>query len=48
MSKHEKEDDAKKYEGNGYDPQRPIPPKDPGGKHGKPDTDDDDDEGTKK
>jgi hypothetical protein len=45
MSKHGKEDDAKKYEGNGYDPHRPIPSKDPGGKHGKPD---DDDEGTKK
>jgi hypothetical protein len=42
MSRHGKEDDKKKYEGNGHDPNRPVPRKDPGGKHGKPDTDDKD------
>lgn len=41
MSKHEKQNENP-YDGNGYDPNRPIPAKDPGGKHGKPDTDDKD------
>jgi hypothetical protein len=44
MSRHEQEDDRKKYEGNGHDPNRPVPQKDPGGKHGKPDTDDKDED----
>ena len=48
MSRHEKDDDKKRYEGNGHDPRRPVPQKDPGGKHGKPDADDEDDEDTKK
>ena len=48
MSRHEKDDDKKRYEGNGHDPHRPIPQKNLGGKHGKPDTDDKDDEDTKK
>ncbi len=44
MSRHEKDDDRKKYEGNGHDPNRPVPEKDPGGKHGKPDSDDKDED----
>ncbi|MBV9013546.1 MAG: hypothetical protein JO272_16150 [Pseudonocardiales bacterium] len=43
MGKHEKQDPQDKYVGNGHDPHRPIPAEDPGGKHGKPDTDDDQD-----
>ncbi len=37
MSKHEKQDDKDRYDKNGYDPDRPIPGKDPGGKHEKND-----------
>jgi hypothetical protein len=29
MSKHERQDDKNKYEGNGYDPNRPVPQKIP-------------------
>jgi hypothetical protein len=47
MRRYERDDDTKRYEGNGHDPHRPVPQKDPGGKHGKPDTDDKD-EGTRK
>ena len=43
MSRHEREDDQRKYEGNGHDPNRPVPQKDPSGKHGRPDTDEDED-----
>lgn len=39
MSKHEKQDDKDKYIRNGHKP-GPIPAKDPGGKHTKPDEDD--------
>jgi hypothetical protein len=42
MSKHEKQDDEDKYKGNGHDPNRPIPPGDPSGKH------ESDDKGEKK
>jgi hypothetical protein len=31
-----------KYPDNGHDPNRPIPPRDPGGKHGTNDKDDKD------
>lgn len=41
MSKHEPQDDKDKYAKNGYKP-GPIPDKDPGGRHGIPDTDDKD------
>lgn len=41
MSKHDKQDDKDKYTDNGHKPGS-IPPKDPGGKHGKPETDDKD------
>lgn len=44
MTRHEKQDDKDKYEGNGHDPNRPIPRKDPGGKHGQDDHDKNDDE----
>lgn len=27
MSRHEQDDDRKKYEGNGHDPNRPVPEK---------------------
>ena len=40
MSKHEKQDDKDKYIRDGHRP-GPIPAKDPGGKHTKPDEDDD-------
>lgn len=43
MTKHEKHDDKDKYTGNGHDPNRPIPPEDAGGKHGKPDEQGNDD-----
>jgi hypothetical protein len=38
---HEKRDDKDRYEENGHDPNRPIPDKDPGGKHSKDDEEDD-------
>lgn len=47
MSKHEKQDDKDKYVRNGHKPGT-FPSKDPGGKHGKPDTDNKDDKDTKK
>jgi hypothetical protein len=47
MSRHEREDDNKKYAGNGHDPNRSVPQKNPGGKHEKPDTDDKDEDPTK-
>ena len=40
MGRHEKKDDDTAYEGGGPEPQRPLSQKGPGGKHGKPDTDD--------
>jgi hypothetical protein len=43
VTKHEKHDDKDKYTGNGHDPNRPIPPEDAGGKHGKPDEQGNDD-----
>lgn len=46
ISKYDKEDDKSRYEGNGHDPNRPVPQKDSGGKHGEPDTDDKDDKNT--
>ncbi|MGH4008134.1 MAG: hypothetical protein ACRDTH_08265 [Pseudonocardiaceae bacterium] len=48
MSKHEKQDDEDNYKRNGYNPNRPTPREDPGGKHGKPDPDDKDDKDMKK
>lgn len=45
MGKHEdkdKADDQRKVESNGHKPGRHIPPEDPGGKHGKNDSDKDD------
>jgi hypothetical protein len=47
MGKHENKDKAeeqRRIESNGYKPGRGIPPKDPGGKHSKPDDDDPDSE----
>jgi hypothetical protein len=44
MGKHEDEDKAerqRKIESNGQRPGRDLPPKDPGGKHGKDDDKDD-------
>jgi hypothetical protein len=41
MSKHQKEDPKDKYDKNGHEPGL-FPSKDPGGKHGKPDTDEKD------
>ncbi|MGH3884529.1 MAG: hypothetical protein ACRDRY_08285 [Pseudonocardiaceae bacterium] len=35
--KHEKQEDEDKHEGNGPDPEQPIPHDDPGGKHEKDD-----------
>lgn len=42
MIKHEREDDQSKYEENGHDPRRPVPPEDPGGKHQRPAAEDED------
>jgi hypothetical protein len=44
MGKHEDKDKAeqqRKIDSNGHDPNRPIPDKDPGGKHGKDEKDED-------
>ncbi|MBV9141574.1 MAG: hypothetical protein JO115_11765 [Pseudonocardiales bacterium] len=46
MIKHAKHDDEERYEGNGHDPNRPIPPEKPGGKHRKPNKDDEEDQDT--
>lgn len=43
MSRHDRHDDKDKYTGNGHKP-GPLPPEDRGGKHGKPDTDDKDED----
>jgi hypothetical protein len=54
MGKHEDKDKAeeqRKIDSNGHKPGRGFPPEDPGGKHGKPDdtdTDDQDDRGKDK
>lgn len=50
MGKHEDKDKAeeqRKIDSNGHKPGRGIPPEDPGGKHGKPDDTDKDDQGDK-
>lgn len=44
MNRHDKQDDEDKYKENGHEPNRPVPPRDTGGKHGKPDKDNDDDD----
>jgi hypothetical protein len=48
MSRHEQQGDKDKYVKNGHEPNRPPPREDAGGKHGKPDTDDQDDRDMKK
>jgi hypothetical protein len=48
MGKHEDKDKAeeqRKIDSNGHKPGWGIPPEDPGGKHGKPDDTDKDDQG---
>lgn len=48
MGKHEDKDKAeeqRKIDSNGHKPGRGIPPGDPGGKHGKPNDTDTDDQG---